>query len=311
MDKHVIDWLCEAANPAIQSRTTIQLLGAPASSPAVEALIPAIWGMKDIQKMLQRQNADGIWEHNEREYGVHTSLRYLTAFAEYGLHQDARLDRAVEYTIRFLVEKETADLSQDYSGCSNALLLRAMVMLGYHQNPQVKSLLDKYAASQLSDGGFICRRLLAKKPARKSCYKAALAGLLLYAECAQKNVHLPGREQLLGYFLKRDVFYAGEDKMKLLPDGNPGWRGIDNFFPVETMRIGLPLTMAALAVLGAANHPALSRGWSILATKKNETGRYILEGTLTRQPCKFGKVGEENKWVTFYALLAEKHRNLP
>ncbi len=156
----------------------------------------------------------------------------------------------------------------------------------------------------------MCKRLLEKKPARKGCYKAGLAALLLYAECKLRGSPLPGEQQLLEYFLKRDVFYDSHEKTRLLLDENQGWRSIDNFFPVETMRIGLPLTMAALSVLGVGNHPALARAWGILEQKKQENGRYLLEGTLTKQPCKFGNVGEENKWITFYALLAEKYRSL-
>ncbi len=302
-----IDWLCENNQPAIQYRAKIQLLDIPETSEDVHSVYQSIWELKVIQRMLQRQNGDGVWEHSDTEYGVHTSMRYLTAFAEMGLHQDKRIDRAVEYAVDFLKKKETADIKQDYSGCSNALVLRALVMLGYQHEAAVTSLLEKYAAAQQADGGFICKRLLAQKPVRKSCYKASLAALLLYAECKLRNTPLPGTEGLLEYFLKRDVFYDRAGKTKLLPDGNIGWRGIDNFFPVETMRIGLPLTIAALAVLGEGDQPGLSRAWAILEGKKQANGRYLLDGTLTKQPCKFGNVGEENKWVTFYVLLAEKH----
>ena len=47
-----------------------------------------------------------------------------------------------------------------------------------------------------------------------------------------------------------------------------------------------------------------------MMSKQDENGRLKLEGTLTKQPCSFGTVGKENKWITFYALLAEKYRML-
>lgn len=75
------------------------------------------------------------------------------------------------------------------------------------------------------------------------------------------------------------------------------------------MRIGLPLILAALSVLGAGNHQAVSGAWELLERKKNEAGRLVLEGTLSRQPLSFGAVGKENKIVTLYAALAEKYRN--
>ena len=182
-------------------------------------------------------------------------------------------------------------------------------MLGYHEDKGVRIVIDRYVDTQLFDGGFTCRRLLAKKPNRKGCYKASVAALLMYGECRRKGVMLPNTDKLLHYFLKRDVFYTSGDKTKLLSDMRPGWRPIDNFFPVESMRIRLPLIVLALCVLGVGNHPALARAWEYLESKKNENGRWVLEGTLTRQPCKFGKVGEENKWVTLYALLAGKYRH--
>jgi hypothetical protein len=266
--------------------------------------------------MLARQDEGGIWDHGvqghaaQKEYGVHTSLRYLTACAEHGLSRDPRLDGAVAHAVDFLIEKEHADMRHDYSGCSNALLLRALVMLGYHDAPGVPGLLARYAASQLEDGGFICRRLLQQRLDRKSCFRASLAALLLYAECERKGISLLGDDLLVDYFVRRDVFYHSDDKETLVVGGTPGWRPIDTFFPVESMRIGLPVTMAALAILGAGRDPALDRAWALLADKRNARGWYVLEGTLAKQPCTWGTVGEENAWVTFYALLAETYRDV-
>jgi hypothetical protein len=155
----------------------------------------------------------------------------------------------------------------------------------------------------------MCKRLLDRKPDRKSCYKAAVTGMLLYAECKRKNI-LPGNsDKLVEYFLKRDVFYSA-DKSKAFfdKDGKVGWRFVDNFYPAEPMRIGIPLIMSGLSVLGAGSHPALTEAWDMLKAKEDENGKLKLEGTLTKQPCSFGPVGKANKWVTFYAVLAEKHR---
>jgi hypothetical protein len=308
MKDAVVDWLLEIQNPAIRYRTLTELLDTPKSDTGASLLPGSIWETQDVQKMLSRQNDSGIWEHSEAEYGVHTSLRYLTAFAEHGLWRDRRLDKAAEHAVHFLCEKETADLAHDYSGCGNALVLRALVMLGYHHEAEVIGLIDRYVEAQLLDGGFMCRRLLAQRANRRSCYKASLAALLLYAECRRQGAELRNTEQLVSYFLKRDVFFDSGEKTKLVLDERPGWRAIDNFFPTETMRIGLPLIVFALSVLGAGGHPALERAWGFVKGKKNDRGRLVLEGTLTKQPCKFGKVGEENKWVTLYALLAEKYR---
>ena len=302
MDESVINWLLEDENPAIKYRTQTEIL---CKSPSeCHELYASIWGHKQITKMLSKQDENGLW--SSKDWGVHTSLRYLTAFAEYGVRKDERLDKFADYTVDFL---QSQDKGGDLAGCATPLTLRALVMMGYHERDDVAELIVRFAAAQLYDGGFICKRLLDKKPARKSCYKAAIAGLLLYAECSRKGI-LPGNAaNLADYFLKRNVFYSS-DKTKTLYDKNGrfGWRIIDNFFPVEPMRVGLPLIVSALSVLGAGSHPALSEAWEMLREKKDDSGKLHLDGTLTKQPCSFGKSGQSNKWVTFYALLAEKYR---
>ena len=306
---NILDWLLEDNNAAIRYRTMTELLEKSFEDNEVNNIYDKIWEQKEVMKILSQLNENGVWVNDKKYYGEHTSMRYLTACAEFGLHKDERIDKAAEHAIEFLIEKENADMQHDYSGCSNALVLRALVMLGYHNNLELKRLLNKYTKTQLYDGGFICERFINKKPERKSCYKASVAGLLLYAECNRKGITFDNVNNLCNYFLKRDVFYSS-DKNKLIPDGRDGWRGIDNFFPVESMRIGLPLIMSALSILGVGNHPAMKKGWEFLESKKSEDGKLILEGTLTKQPCSFGKVGKYNKWVTFYGILAEKNRKL-
>ncbi|MCL2433517.1 MAG: hypothetical protein FWD16_03240, partial [Clostridia bacterium] len=147
-----------------------------------------------------------------------------------------------------------------------------------------------------------------KKPERKSCYKGALAGLLLYAECKRKDI-LPGNaDKLIDYFLNRDVFYSTDKTKSFYEDGRYGWRFIDNFFPVESQRMGLPLIVSAMSILGAGNQPAMAEAWALLGQKADADGRMQLEGTLTKQPCSFGKAGQENKWITFYAELAKRYK---
>lgn len=195
-------------------------------------------------------------------------------------------------------------MAEDPAGCSVPLILRALIMLGCHKRDDAMALVMKFADSIRFDGGWMCKRLLDKRADRKSCYKAALAGLYLYAECEKKGIPLPHKENLLVYFLKRDVFFNSEKTVLLSGDGRFGWRFIDNFFPVEPMRMGLPLTLSALAILGAGDHPALKKAWDLLDAKRDTEGRFALDGTLTKQPCSFGSAGKPNKWITYYAELA-------
>jgi len=298
--KYIIDWLTEDENPAIKYRTLTEICGK--SFLGYQDVYNLIWEQKSITKMLEKQNEYGLW--SDKDYGVHTPLRYLTAFAEHGLHLDKRLDSYVDYVIRQL---QSYEIVGDLSGCSTPLTLRALVMLKYYKRDDVMDLVLKFSNTQLNDGGFMCKMKLDKNPHHKSCYNAAVASLLLYAECKRNNILLNNTESLIQYFIKRDIFYSSDKSKSLYEKGKIGWRFIDNFFPVEPMRMGLPLIVSALSILGIGNNPALTESWKLLKEKEGESGKLKLEGTLTKQPCSFGKVEQVNKWLTFYALLAKKY----
>jgi hypothetical protein len=308
MHEETVNWLLEDENPAVKWRTMVELCGEkPENCLDVYALI---FEQKPVVKMFSKQDANGLWADDYG--GSQTSHKYLTACAELGLHKNEKLDNYVNHVIKNMIRPENYILQtnkpeDDLLGCVYPLMLRALVMMGYHNCDDVLGLITRFTESQLYDGGFNCNRLLKQKTGRKSCYKAAVQGLLLYAECRRKNILPNNTDKLLDYFLKRDVFYSNDRTMNFM-EGKTGWRFVDNFFPAEPMRTGLPLIVYALSVLGAGNHPALSEPWELLNVKKQESGKLKLEGTLTKYPYRFGAVGKINKWVTFYALLAEKYR---
>ena len=167
------------------------------------------------------------------------------------------------YLRLILVIMPSRQAARDNSlGCGFPMKLRALVMMGYHERDDVMGLITRFARRQLYDGGFNCERLLKQKPERKSCFKAAIQGLLLYAECKRKNILPDNADKLLDYFLNQDVFYSN-DRTKNFNEGRPGWRFIDNFFPAEPNRTGLPLIVSSLSILGAGNHPALMESWEM------------------------------------------------
>ena len=300
MSGKALQWLLEGSSPAIRYRTLTEICGqTPAECRETYA---QIWMQKTVVGMMNRQDEDGLWEKERRYYGGFLEQKYLVAFAEHGLQADDRLDRLVDAAVWKMQSAEPGELG----GCAAPLTLRALVMMGYHARGDVEALLARFVNEQLFDGGFMCKRLLDRRPDRKSCYKAALQGLLLYAECKRKNI-LPGNaECLIRYFLKRDVFYSSDKSKPLYGDGGRvGWRFIDNFFPAEPMRVGLPLIVSALAILGVGDHSAMAEAWRLLEAKADENGILKLEGTLAKQPCSFGAIGTGNEWMTFYALRAK------
>jgi hypothetical protein len=84
----------------------------------------------------------------------------------------------------------------------------------------------------------------------------------------------------------------------------------DVFFPVEYFRVGLPLLLDALAVLGVGQAPEFHEAWKLLDEKKDQQGRILLEGTLPLNKSYLAKerVGKPSRWGTLYACLAWKNR---
>jgi hypothetical protein len=150
------------------------------------------------------------------------------------------------------------------------------------------------------DGGYLCERS-SFSAKTKSCIRGSIKALTAFATLPE--LWDSGRcQELVSYFLKRRVFYRMTE-----PDQVIRKELISTIFPF-VIAGSLLEPLYALSVMGYGRHEALSDAWEHLATKRDEAGRYILDWY---PPSYFtpGKKGEINKWVTFYAYLALKHRN--
>jgi hypothetical protein len=126
----------------------------------------------------------------------------------------------------------------------------------------------------------------------------------------EDNAGVRGDGPLIGYFLRRRLFYRTDDPTRLVLNDHPGRRMTDAFFPSEYFRVGLPVLLEALAVLGAGEAPELREAWRLLEEKKDPEGRLLLEGTLPLNKSYLPKerVGKPSKWATLYACLAWKNK---
>ena len=90
-----------------------------------------------------------------------------------------------------------------------------------------------------------------------------------------------------------------------------GYSGINHrygFFYAHGGSFGLQNIVESFCALGYGNDPRLSKAWNILNSKKTLDGKYILNGTLTKSYLPKERVGKPSKWVTFYAMLANKEK---
>ena len=128
--------------------------------------------------------------------------------------------------------------------------------------------------------------------------------LLLAAEMHKRGVDCPQATGMLKYFLSRDVLYRHDDPTQFVLNVHA-----TTFHPPVYTRIGLHMILCALSTLGCGDDFGCKRAWEILNSKRGDDGKYILDGSLTKPYIKLEKPGKPSKWITFYALLAEKERD--
>ena len=284
MNDSVINWLLEDDNPAIKYRTQTEILGETADK------TPVIAWINDFLPVDWRERK-GLW-----------STYYLTTIAECGLtFENIGINK--EIAIGF-----GKDIPFD-EGCGDYMRLRALIRLGLGNEPSVISIKNKLSERQLPDGGFLCLHRLDKmKYIPKSCIKDNMFALMFCAECKKKGIKVDIEKSLLDYFWNHNLFYRTNNPDTLILNAREGWRAIDAFYPFEVMRVGLQNIVESLCVLGYGNDPRMNEAWYILNSKKDTSGKYVLNGTLSKSYLPKERVGKPSKWVTFYALLAEKHR---
>jgi hypothetical protein len=279
----VIDWLLEDTNPAVAYRTKIELLDEKANNAKViqwmKKILPDNW-----------QDVNGLW-----------ATYYYNAIAESGLTRaEIKINKSK------VIDPYKAGAFD--SNCGDFMKLRALIMLGFIEELNNLGIIENLKSSQLPDGGFLClHRIKKMKYIPKSCIKCNNLALMFVSECRKKGIKTDIENNLLEYFWKHNIFYRSDDLSTLVLDCREGWRTIDTFYPFEVMRVGIQNIIEALCVLGHGNNQRLKSAWDVLHGKRDENGRYILDGTLSKSYFPKERVGKPGKWVTFYALLAEKY----
>lgn len=288
---NVVSWLLEDDTPEIKYRTMIELLDMPKDDINVKRAYEKLIKSDIVTNIMAKFELDKKWD----DYNC------FSALAEFGLTKDdVQIDKYVERIITNTGFKMM---------CGEGLLLRNLVSLGYYDNPMVKEEIPKAFSVQKSDGGFGCisksKKINDPKLPHKSCIRITASYILLAAELKKINVVLPQNTALVDYFINRNVIYRHDDNTKFVVDEMGG-----TFYPLDPVKIGLQNLLYGLAVLGAANKPGYIKAKDILESKKDDEGRYILDKALSKPYFKIGKPGKPNKWITLYALLADKYQKV-
>jgi len=334
MDKDTIAWLLEDTNPAVRYRTLTELLDHSRTAASVKEAKVRTQNMPELEQLFQRRSEDGCWyisNPKTREkvkeplnyqniYYLSTVLQYC---AEFGLDaSDTRITNAIN---RFFSEMDNLENETLREPCKYTQFIRPLVLMGYRDHPQLQKLVDHLVASIRWDNGFLCDRLVRKRKIRpvKSCVLGTHPALLAFSSLPE----LWGTEaceRLVEYFLRRDVLFRTESPgssraIKVLAKGGSGRAFVHRQIGLTQFPFGLyglSGLLFSLSKLGYGSRKELATAWGQLEDHRRPNGRYTIDSKSpysndrhNRLPS-VGKRYDENKWVTFYALLSLRFADL-
>ncbi len=306
VDEQNLAWLLEEGEPSIRYRALTELMGFRENEEQVRRTRDLIPSSGPVELLFSAMEPDGSWRYEYRDQ-ISRYFKYLSATlgyaAELGLDAtDNRVVRAAEHL--FSMQKTDGDFYRHYS-CYNGLLLRSLNRLGFGADKRVRRLRALVLESIRHDGGYHCdfrpRRGRNAATPHKSCIKGSLKSLFAFSEDPELS-QADESERLAHYFLKRGLIFRSDA---------PGVPVVDNLtklsFPV-TYHPGLLEPLYALSVLGYGDRPELEDAWTMLLSKVENNGRLPLEKTVPWEHLHCGTRRRENKWLTLYAGIVEKHR---
>jgi hypothetical protein len=317
MYSELLDWLTEPEDPSLCYRVFRELQDRDNRDPEVRARRSEIPGSPAARKLLGSMHPDGYWLQTHPrtgrvigagvEYGAFATTHFcLSYLAELGLDRNnPQIERAAE---RYLdLQSGDGDWYEEgwyeHLSCLQGYNIRTFVRLGYRDDLRLKRTIGLLLGSEREDGGYLCgihdRRYKTKQA--KSCIRGSVKALLCFAELPELQKH-PRVARLVQYFLNRGGIFKSSDPRV--------------FANADMQRPSFPITwranawevLYALSVMGHGDDPRLDSAWKHLESLTDDRGASVLSWTPVQCPWKVGKRGQPNKWLTFYALAAAKHR---
>ncbi len=290
MDQTILNWLLEEQTPEVRLRTLKEYLKLSDDEEEVINCRGLLLQSKAYERGLKKLKKDKPWDKYDA----------ILAFAEWGLIRDD-IGKDIDSEVFGLIESTNFKML-----CGEPLLLRNLVKLGYDQEEVVKNEIDRVLGLIQEDGGFRCistnKKINDPRKPHKSCARLTVEYLLLVAELSLKGYRPECADALVHYFAKRNIFYRTDDMKTPMVDVMLG-----TFYPPDPIKIGAHQIIYALHVLGCTpDSEAMQAGYRVLDQHRLENGRYVLTASKSVPAFKVGNVGEENKWVTFYAYMAQK-----
>jgi len=309
----VLEWLLEPSDPSMRFRTLTELFDTQLTAQEVAREYELIYDSPAVNNIFQKMHPDGYWLRKKSgtremvgagvEYMSASTTHYCLAYlSELGLTREhPMIKKAAD---RYLgLQAEDGDWFWHLS-CLQGFNIKTFLRFGYRDDEHLKKSVNLLIASSRFDGGFLCdmheKRPGLKRP--KSCIRGSTKALEAFAELGEDYWSLPACQNLCNYFLSRNGIYTMRDKTRLVN------HDVSCLFFPFIYNAGLLQILYSLSKMGYGNDERLNTAWDLLEKKKLANGRYPLEKTPSQSPWKVGEVGQENKWITFYAYLALKYQ---
>jgi len=329
-------WLLEESNPSVKYHTLRDILEYPESHPDVVKSKEAISASKVVTKIFEKQSRLGNWESPANFYTPKYKSTYwqIMILGILGLSKaDPRVSKACELVLRHQLKEggfsthaagraaeEYHDLKRkgtesgdpetwmaekirehEYS-CLTGNVASALLRIGYVHDVRVERALDWLVSIQNSDGGWLCPYWKAHVRDVHSCFYGTICALEAFSEAetmsgAVRKVAEQGAE----FLLMHRLFKADHHNFRII---NRHWLKLSfpSFYSYDILR-----GLRVLGKLGYGNDRRCDEALSVLLSKQNSRGRWILESTPTgRMHANLETKGKESKWVTLNAMRALK-----
>lgn len=285
---HVINWLLEDNTPLIKYRTMIELQGLSKEDIGVKRAYNNLLDSEELSHVLDKFHAKNKWEH----------INALLAIAEFGL---TRNDLLLDDYVECIITEINASMK-----CAKILLLRNLVSLGYYDHPWVKEQIHTSFSTIREDGTVRCldkgKKTNDSKLPNMGCYRQTTTYLLLAAELKKIGIILPQFDAIANFYMNHNVVYHNVEPEKIIIKDMTS-----TFFPIDHVHIGIQMIMYGLSILGYGNDNNCQKAWEILHSYKDAEGKYLLSDSFKEPYFDVGAVGQSNKWVTLYVLLAKMY----
>ena len=316
-----LPWLLDADAPAVRHRALVDLLGRPPDDPDVTEARTAAMAAPPIAPILAAQDAEGWWLRPGPGYGPKYrstvwSVIFLEQLGADGTNPRVRagcaylLDHATVAGGSFAVGYGEGRLQPSYQlHCLNGNLLRAVIGLGWGDDPRVRDAIAWEAAAILgSEGhrywksgtpgpGFACA-VNEGLPCGWGAIKAVLG--LARIPPADRSPEVSralaaGVEMLLSVDPSTAMYPMGWGNVK--PNGS--WFKLA--FPLGYVADVLQV-MEAVCEAGAAGDPRLAPAVDWLLAQQDADGRFVNRyAYVSKMAANIDSQGKPSRWVTLRA----------